>query len=672
VAQAGLFSAVVTAFLIESYKGLSEATDTESATVVLLAQISSQLASIANSSQTFPNIHPLKPEFYPSAATLAVNLMWFLSLSLSLVCALAATLVQYWARNYTRSVERYQQSPLKRGLIRALMFEGLEKSHVGEIVEAIPSLIHVALFLFLTGLVTFLHDISLPIAYFVLAVLATCVILYGISATLPLFRSESALRTPFSSVLWFAWHYFSRFLPQPQLDIEEVDPKHFWVDINQPGDPYSSFLESKFLDDPFVKTMIQIVPPIPSPRYKITSISEVQEKAASVNGRLGRASRARMVRALVWIRGLANEDHEFEDFLAAIPGCSVWHPSLLLHLVKEDHQLLRDIREFFRKTIPYAWAPAGRVQTTRAVSCMEAMYHLVTAVSPSPLHLDLKWKMHQAPLLFVSDLAGYLEFCDSAVVSLVFCTMTVCLTIREPALTNLASETILNPELTRSRQYINQLLGFELGITPRSALGYSPASGGNLPPFRPFEFVIRKTLSQLSRENDRVAAYKHTLIVVEVICQAVQEIEVSFHQTSFVNFLEILLAGYSGNIEGHDAKVPETISGIINKMLTALLQSTRSLSDSSAMIQASYVLSKYLDSNPAYGLKEARESMHNIESRLQLPRNTRYNAEADYRSHDITDGPGQVVIARVDLSPDMELPLDVGLNHSSDDFPMAI
>ncbi|KAF9468351.1 hypothetical protein BDZ94DRAFT_1154121, partial [Collybia nuda] len=153
----GLFSAVVTAFLIESYKGLSEDTDTDGATVALLAQISLQLAVIANSSHAL-NVDPPPPKgaFQPSTATLAVNAMWFLSLSLSLICALAATLVQYWARDYARSVERFQQSTHKRALIRALMFEGLEKSHVNEIVDAIPTLIHVALFLFLMGLFTFL------------------------------------------------------------------------------------------------------------------------------------------------------------------------------------------------------------------------------------------------------------------------------------------------------------------------------------------------------------------------------------------------------------------------------------------------------------------------------------------------------------------------------------
>jgi hypothetical protein len=158
---------------------------------------------MANSSQTL-NSQPVPPRsaFAPSVSSLAVNALWFLSLSLSLACALAATLVQHWARNYSRAVERFQQSPYKRGLIRALMFEGLEKSHLSEIVELIPTLIHAALFLFLAGLVTFLHGISLPIAYLVLSILMACSILYGLATLIPLFYPESSLHIPLSSALW--------------------------------------------------------------------------------------------------------------------------------------------------------------------------------------------------------------------------------------------------------------------------------------------------------------------------------------------------------------------------------------------------------------------------------------------------------------------------------------
>ncbi|KAJ7818493.1 hypothetical protein B0H14DRAFT_2250719, partial [Mycena olivaceomarginata] len=92
---AGLFSASLTTFLIESYKTLSP--DQGAMTIALLAQISRQLdTSSSNTSMATTN-----PSFTtPSAATLACNILWFLSLGLGLSCALFATLVQQWARDF--------------------------------------------------------------------------------------------------------------------------------------------------------------------------------------------------------------------------------------------------------------------------------------------------------------------------------------------------------------------------------------------------------------------------------------------------------------------------------------------------------------------------------------------------------------------------------------------
>ncbi|KAI0284742.1 hypothetical protein BC826DRAFT_919444, partial [Russula brevipes] len=38
--------------------------------------------------------------FSPSASVITVNLVWFLSLGISLTCAVMATMLQQWARQY--------------------------------------------------------------------------------------------------------------------------------------------------------------------------------------------------------------------------------------------------------------------------------------------------------------------------------------------------------------------------------------------------------------------------------------------------------------------------------------------------------------------------------------------------------------------------------------------
>ncbi|KAI0319074.1 hypothetical protein OF83DRAFT_1041691, partial [Amylostereum chailletii] len=89
----GLFSATVAAFIVESYKLLEP--DSGDATVVLL----SQLVAIVNGSQ--PLTSPSAP-FSAPRSIIDVNILWFFSLIFSLTCALGATLVQQWTRNYSQ------------------------------------------------------------------------------------------------------------------------------------------------------------------------------------------------------------------------------------------------------------------------------------------------------------------------------------------------------------------------------------------------------------------------------------------------------------------------------------------------------------------------------------------------------------------------------------------
>src|SRR6266853_1805667 len=93
--KTSLFSATVAGFLIESYKKLSP--DTGDQTVLLLGQISQQLAGFTNNTNPNP---PANQPFSPSASSICVNVMWLLSLVLSISSALFATLLQQWARKY--------------------------------------------------------------------------------------------------------------------------------------------------------------------------------------------------------------------------------------------------------------------------------------------------------------------------------------------------------------------------------------------------------------------------------------------------------------------------------------------------------------------------------------------------------------------------------------------
>ncbi|EIN07365.1 hypothetical protein PUNSTDRAFT_26629, partial [Punctularia strigosozonata HHB-11173 SS5] len=104
---AGLFSAVLTAFLLESMDQLEP--DTDQLTVQLLAQISSQLQNLSLRSDvpdaTTPAMNPLSADFHAAPSAIRINILWFTSLVFSLSTALFASIVRQWLREFDSAKE---------------------------------------------------------------------------------------------------------------------------------------------------------------------------------------------------------------------------------------------------------------------------------------------------------------------------------------------------------------------------------------------------------------------------------------------------------------------------------------------------------------------------------------------------------------------------------------
>ncbi|KAI0249978.1 hypothetical protein BJV78DRAFT_1223281 [Lactifluus subvellereus] len=199
--KTGLFSATVAAFIIESYKRLSS--DSGDTTVILLTQISQQLAgvshgtSLQNSNVTTPGRAP----FQPTASAIRVNVLWFLSLVLSLTCALSATLLQQWARRYLQLAQR-RGAPHERARIRAYIYDGVRGSSMSRAVGTMPMLLHTSVFLFLAGLVDFVLPINKTVAFCILGYIAVFFSVYAILTVLPNVFLNCPYRTPLSELTW--------------------------------------------------------------------------------------------------------------------------------------------------------------------------------------------------------------------------------------------------------------------------------------------------------------------------------------------------------------------------------------------------------------------------------------------------------------------------------------
>ena len=142
------------------------------------------------------------PPFSPPTYAVWVNALWFLSLVISLTCALIATLIQQWARKYN-TVTQQRLSAHKRVRMHAFFSEGVEKFLLPWVVEALPTLLHLSLYLFFSGLVLFLWNLNLSMFKLVLSWVSICTVLYGCITVMPIICPDSPYHTPLSSSLWF-------------------------------------------------------------------------------------------------------------------------------------------------------------------------------------------------------------------------------------------------------------------------------------------------------------------------------------------------------------------------------------------------------------------------------------------------------------------------------------
>jgi hypothetical protein len=98
--QAGLFSAVVSSLLSQSYPLLQQDnTQVSAETLVTISQQLAALLSNATSGQEAPS--PLPPAaFVPVSYAIRVNVLWFLSLVFSLAAALFGIVIKGWMQEY--------------------------------------------------------------------------------------------------------------------------------------------------------------------------------------------------------------------------------------------------------------------------------------------------------------------------------------------------------------------------------------------------------------------------------------------------------------------------------------------------------------------------------------------------------------------------------------------
>ena len=291
------------------------------------------------------NTHPSPPTFSPPTYAIWVNALWFLSLVISLTCALLATLLQQWARRYLK-VTQPHYSPHKRARIRAFFAEGVDKFFLPWTAEVLPTLLHVSLFLFFAGLSVFLCNVNFTIFKLVFVWVAACTVIYACVTIMPIFRHDSPYHTP---LLLATWHIvtgisFVAFRALRRLTFNFC---------GSAGRVYTFF---RHLEEKFLKLLEQGMQ------------KTAEGTALSLPSEID-------THAFMWTFESLDEDHELERFFSGLPGFR--HSKVvedpLPHLYFEQlGRLSTALIEFFDRTFSSDLLP-NVVKRRRAIICAKAI-----------------------------------------------------------------------------------------------------------------------------------------------------------------------------------------------------------------------------------------------------------------------------------------------------------
>ncbi|KAI0089543.1 hypothetical protein BDY19DRAFT_993133 [Irpex rosettiformis] len=237
---AGLFSSILTAFLIQSYQSLLGDTSGQSQ---LGQQPVNQTAGYQlERSQIYPATSPSSPSTptQPSTYNIRVNALWFASLILALISASFGILVKQWLREYMAVTN---PSPQARLRLRQLRCPALDTWMVFGIAAILPFILHLSLALFFVGLAYFTAPIHPSIRDTTIPLIGAWGFCFAAVTLLPLFFPRCPYRTTFLQLLFSRIHRgMQRFTTHASHRIDErlEDTKPPASNVTTPTPPPSS------------------------------------------------------------------------------------------------------------------------------------------------------------------------------------------------------------------------------------------------------------------------------------------------------------------------------------------------------------------------------------------------------------------------------------------------
>ncbi|KAH9004698.1 hypothetical protein EDB86DRAFT_1978055 [Lactarius hatsudake] len=317
----GLFSATVAAALGPSLPDL--VVNSQDVSSVYLEHIYEILASFNGSQPDFASINS---ELDVSSVPFQlVNSLWFLSLILSLTCALMAILLQQWARRYFMAI-RQRGTLYSQARVREFLAEGVRNSGIAILVDIMRAFHHLSFMLFLGGLLVYFYYTDYSTFTIILFCSCSGAILYLLATILGILRENSPYYTPFSSILHrsFQLTLLSAFMIQSYLaGFSILGGTLGWTAASDRVEAVLGKLTPKGM-----------------------------EKATENSAR--QRSKDLDKRTLEWTFNSLNKDHEFERFFAGIPDfCNsraVERADVHLRSLDDKQKLSRALTDLMHRT----------------------------------------------------------------------------------------------------------------------------------------------------------------------------------------------------------------------------------------------------------------------------------------------------------------------------------
>ena len=137
------------------------------------------------------------PKFTVTQAQIRINVVWFLSLAVSLTTVLVGILCLQWLREFQRDANLPHKDAVA---LRQMRYDGLTEWHVPSILSILPLLLQLSLVLFFVGLLDLLWSLNTFVAACVSAVVGMVMLFLIATTALPALQqaltSDKHLRVP--------------------------------------------------------------------------------------------------------------------------------------------------------------------------------------------------------------------------------------------------------------------------------------------------------------------------------------------------------------------------------------------------------------------------------------------------------------------------------------------